>query len=83
MISHAALSSRRNPANARIMIFSPDSPCYSCCRPSSPSSEYIIYVSIVSVVNDVEPIARALGQLKANALHVPALSGADTVGKVN
>ena len=26
----------------------------------------------MSAVNDVEPIARALGQLKENALHVPA-----------
>ncbi len=40
-------------------------------------------VSIVSAVNDVEPIARVLDQLKANALHVHVLSGADTVGKVN
>ena len=27
MINHAALSSRRNPANARIVIFSPDTHC--------------------------------------------------------
>ena len=40
-------------------------------------------VSIGSAVNDVEPIAHARGQLKANALHVPALSGADTVGNFN
>ena len=40
-------------------------------------------VSMVSAVNDVEPIARALCQLKANALHVPAVSGAHTVGKFN
>ena len=40
-------------------------------------------VSIVSAVNDVGPIARAIGQLKANALHVPALLGADAVGNFN
>ena len=34
----------------------------------------------MSAVNNAEPIARALGQLEANALHVPALSGADTFG---
>ena len=77
MINHAALSSRRNPANASIVIFSLANPCHSCCRPSSPPSESIGLYIIVSAVNDVEPIARTLGQLKANALHVPALSGAD------
>ena len=61
---------------------SPGRPCYSCCRPSSPPSGNTS-VSIVSAVNDVQLNARALGQLKANALHVPALPGADTVGKVN
>ena len=33
MINHEAFSSRRNPASARIVIFSPDIPCYSCSRP--------------------------------------------------
>ena len=37
----------------------------------------------MSAVNDVDPIALVLGQLKANALHVPALSGAGTVGNFN
>ena len=47
MINHVALSPRRNAANARIVIFSTDTPCYSCCQPSSPPSEYIgvYYVS--------------------------------------
>ena len=33
MINHEAFSSRRNPSSARIVIFSPDIPCYSCSRP--------------------------------------------------
>ena len=73
MINHAVLSSRRSLANARIVIFSPDIPCYSCCRPSYPHSECArlrkTSVSIVSAVNDVEAIARAIGQLR---VHVQA-----------
>ena len=37
----------------------------------------------MSAVNDVEPIDRAIAQLKGNALHAPALAGADTVGNAN
>ena len=83
MINHAALSSRRIPANARINIFSPlyTDPLVLAVLHTTILLIRNTSVSIMSGFNDVEPIARVLGQLKANALNVTALSGADTVGK--
>ena len=81
MIHHAVLSSRRNPANARIVIFSPDTDFLVL----TVANNHLLFrntsVSMVSGVIDVEPIARALGRQRANALH--AFSGDDTVGKCN
>ena len=84
MIHHAVLSSRRNPANARIMIFSPDTDALAQLLPTTISSFRNTSVSMVSGVIDVEPIVRALGRQRANALPaLHAFSGADTVGKFN
>ena len=81
MIHHAVFSFRRNPANARIVIFSP----YIDVLVLAVANHHLLLrntsVSMVSGVIDVEPIARALGRQRAHALH--AFSGADTVGKCN
>ena len=84
MVHHAVLSSRRNPANARIVIFSPDTDVHVLAV----ANHHLLFrntsVSMVSGVIDVEPIARALGRQRANALHaLHAFSGDDTVGKFN
>ena len=84
MIHHSMLSSRRNPANARIVIFSPDTDVLVLAVANHHLLLRNTSVSMVSGVIDVEPIARALGRQRANtlpALH--AFSGADTVGKFN
>ena len=84
MIHHAVLSSRRNPANARIVIFSPDTDVLVLAVANHHLLLRNTSVSMVSGVIDVEHIARALGRQRANvlpALH--AFSGADTVGKFN
>ena len=84
IIHHALLSSRRNPANARIVIFSPDTVVLVL-----PVANHHLHlrntsVSMVSGVIDVEPIARALGRQRAQSLPaLHAFSGADTVGKCN
>ena len=82
MIHHAVLSSRRNPANARHVIFSPNTDVHVLAV----ANHHIIIrntsVSMVSGVIDVEPIARLFGRQRANALPARhAFSGADSVGK--
>ena len=78
------LSSRRNPANARIVIFSPDTDVLVLAVANNHLLLRNTSVSMVSGFIDVEPIARALGRQRANALPaLHALSGADTVGKFN
>ena len=84
MIHHAVLSSRIHPANARIVIFSPDTDVLVLAV----ANHHILFrntsVSMVSGVIEVEPIACALGRQRANALPaLHAFSGADTVGKFN
>ena len=84
MIHHTMFTSRRNPANARIVIFSPDTDV----RVLAVANNHLLFrntsVSMVSEVIDVEPITRALGRQRANALPaLHAFSGADTVGKFN
>ena len=84
MIHHAVLSSRRNPANARIVIFSPDTDVLVLPVANHHLLPRNTSVSMVSGVIDVEPIARALGRQRENTL--PALHifpRADTVGKIN
>ena len=67
MIHHAVLSSRRNPANARIVIFSPDTDVLVLAVANHHLLLRNTSVSMVSGVIDVEPIARALGRQRANA----------------
>ena len=84
MIHHAVLSSRRNPANARIVIFSPDTDVLVLAVANHHLLLRNTSVSMVSGVIDLEPIARALGRQMANALPVlHAFSRADAVGKFN
>ena len=84
MIHRAVLSSRRNPANARIVIFSPDTDVLVLDVANHHLLLRNTSVSMVSGVIDVEPIARALGRHRAHALPaLHAFSGADTVGKFN
>ena len=84
MIHHAVLSSHRNPANARIVIFSPDTGELVLAVANHHLLLRNTSVSMVSGVIDVESIARALGRQRANALPaLHALSRADTVGKFN
>ena len=84
MINHAVFPSRRNPANARIVIFSPDT----VVLVLAVAKHHLLFrnksVSMVSGVTDLEPIARALGRQRIQALHaLHAFSGADTIGKCN
>ena len=84
MIHHAVLSSRRNPANARIVILSPDTDVLVLAVANHHLLLRNTSVSMVSGVIDVEPMARAFGRQRAQllpALH--AFPGADTVGKFN
>ena len=80
MIHHAVLSSRRNPANARIVIFSPDKHVLVLAVANHHLLIRNTSVAMASGVIDVEPIARALGRQRANALPaLNAFAGADTV----
>ena len=80
MIHHAVLSSRRNPANARIVIFSPDNNVLILAVANHHILIRNTSVAMASGVIDVEPIALALGRQRANALPKRnAFSGADTV----
>ena len=80
MIHHAELSSRRNPANARIVIVSPDNNVLVLAVANHHLLIRNTSVAMASGVIDVEPIARALGRLRTNALPtLNAFSGADTV----
>ena len=84
VIHHAVLSSRRNPAKARIVTFSPDTDVLVLAVANHHLLLRNISVSMVSGVIDVEPIVRALDRQRANALRaLHAFSGADTVGKFN
>ena len=84
MIRHAVVSSRRNQANARIVIFSPDTDVLVLAVANHHLLLRNTSVSMVSGVIDIEPIARAIGRQRANALPaLQAFSGADTVGKFN
>ena len=79
MIHHAVLSYRRTPANARIVIFSPDNNVLVLAVANHHLLIRNTSVAMASVV-DVEPIVRALGRQRANALPtLNAFSGADTV----
>ena len=80
MIRHAVLSSRRNPANARIVIFSPDNNVLVLAVANHLLLIRNTSVAMASGVIDVEPIARALGRQRANALPtLNAFSGAGTM----
>ena len=80
MIHHVVLSSRRNPANARIVIFSPDNNVLVLAVANHHLLIRNTSVAMASGVIDVEPIARALDRQRANALPtLNAFSGADTV----
>ena len=80
MINHAVLSSRRNPASARIVIFSPDKNVLVLAVANHHLLIRNTSVAMASGFIDVEPIARALGRQRANALPtLNAFSGADTV----
>ena len=80
MIHYAVLSPRRNPANARIVIFSPDNNVLVLAVAYHHLLIRNTSVAIVSGVIDVEPIVRALGRQRANALPtLNAFSEADTV----
>ena len=80
MIHHAVLSSRPNPANARIVIFARDTNVLVLAVASHHLLIRNTSVATTSGVIDVEPIARALGRQRANALPtLNAFSGADTV----
>ena len=84
MIHHAVLSSHRNPANARTVIFSPDTDVLVLAVANNHLLLRNTSVSMVSGVIDGEPIACALGRQRANALPaLHAFSGADTVGMFN
>ena len=83
MIHHALLSSRRNPASARIVIFSPDTDVLVLAVANHHLLLRNTSVSMVSGVIDVEPIARALGRQSANALPALHAFSGDTVGKFN
>ena len=79
MIHHAVLSSRRNPANARLVIFSPDNNVLVLSVANHHLLSFGTTVAMASGIIDVEPIARALGRQRANALPtLNAFSGADT-----
>ena len=78
MIHHAPLSSRQNPANARIVIFSTDNNVLVLAVAYHHLLTRKTSVAMASGVIDVEPIARALGRQRANALPtLNAFSGAD------
>ena len=80
MIHHAVLSSRRNPANARIVIFSPDNNFLVLAVAYHHLLNRNTSVAMTSGFIDVEHVARALGRQRANALPtLNAFSGADTV----
>ena len=80
MIHHAVLSSRRNPANARFVVFCPDNNVLVLAVANHHLLIRNTSVTMTSGVIDVEPIARALGRQKANALPtLNAFSEADTV----
>ena len=83
MIHHAVLSSRRNPANARIVIFSPDTDVLVLAVANHHLLLRNTSVSMVSGVIGVEPIARALGRQRENALPALHAFSGDTVGKFN
>ena len=84
MIHHAVLSSRRNPAHARIVICCPDIDVLVVAVDNRHLLLRNTSVSMVSGVIDVEPIARALGRQRANALPaLHAFSGPDPAGKCN
>ena len=77
MIHHAVLSSRRNSANARIVIFSPDTDVLVLAVANHHLLLRNTSVSMVSGVIDVEPIARALADKGHNYylhyMHFPEL----------
>ena len=74
----------RNPANVRIVIFSPDTDVLALAVANHHLLLRNTSVSMVSGVINVEHIARALGRQRANTLPaLPAFSGADIVGKFN
>ena len=83
MIHHAVLSSRRNPASARIVIFSPDTDVLVLAVANHHLLLRNTSVSMVSGFIDVDPIARALGRQRANALPALHAFSGDTVGKCN
>ena len=84
MIHHTMLSSRRSPANARIVIFSPDPGVLVLAVANHHILLRNTSVSMVSWIIDLEPIARGHARQRTNALPaIHAFSGADTVGKFN
>jgi len=84
LIHHAVLASHRNPPDAEIMFFSPDTDVLVLVVANYHLFLRKTSISMVSGIIDMEPIAAALGRQRAKALPaLHAFSGADTIGKFN
>ena len=82
LIYHAILASHRNPPDAKLMIYSPDTDVLLLTIANYERLLKDTAISMTSRILQVEPIWKALGGKRANSLVAfHAFTGADTTGR--